>query len=123
MLGMRAIRGAIDVSVDSPEGIHRAVALLVEEINARNGIDQDSIISAQFTMTPDLSSAFPAAAARKAGWTNVPMLCATAIDVPGALPRCVRVLVHASLATTQTVEHVYLGAAVHLRPDLNVGQD
>ena len=64
---------------------------------------------------------FPASAAREAGWTSVPMLCATAIDVPDALPRCVRVLVHANVPADHRVEHVYLGNAVTLRPDLHGG--
>src|SRR4051812_36796500 len=89
-----AIRGAADVSVDSGDEIKRVVADLVRHITERNQLESDSLISAQFTMTPDLRSAFPAAAARAAGWTDVPMLCATAIDVPGALTKCIRVLVH-----------------------------
>jgi chorismate mutase len=114
-----AIRGAIDVAIDTPDEIHRAVAELVRQITAQNSLRIQDIISAQFTMTPDLRSVFPAAAARAAGWTNVPMLCSTAVDVPGALGRCVRVLVHVS--TANAVEHVYLGAAVALRPDLLPG--
>jgi len=118
-----AIRGAIDVSSDTPEEIRRAVINLVRQISERNRLDGDAVISAQFTMTPDLRSVFPAAAAREARWNAVPMLCATAIDVPGALPRCIRVLVHANLPEGRKAEHVYLGNAVSLRPDLQTGGD
>lgn len=118
-----AIRGAIDVGSDTPDEIRRAVIDLVRQISERNRLDADIIISAQFTMTPDLRSVFPAAAAREARWHTVPMMCATAIDVPGALPRCIRVLVHVNLPTGQRPEHVYLGKAVSLRPDLRSGGD
>src|SRR5687768_10314770 len=91
---------------------------MVRQISVRNHLEPDAIISAQFTMTPDLRSVFPASAAREAGWTSVPMLCATAIDVPGSLPRCIRVLVHANAREDLKIEHVYLGNAASLRPDL-----
>lgn len=115
---LAAIRGAIDVPADSPEVIQRAVQELVRRISERNQLRAEDVVSAQFTMTPDLRSVFPAAAAREAGWNSVPMLCATAIDVPGSLPRCVRVLVHAYLEAGRKADHVYLGKAVSLRPDL-----
>lgn len=117
-----AIRGAIDVAADTPPNIRAAVEQLVREIGARNEIDQRGIISAMFTMTPDLLCMFPAEAARAAGWSDVPMLCATEIAVPNALDRCLRVLVHAYLPTAKKVEHVYLGAAIRLRPDLHVAK-
>jgi chorismate mutase len=113
-----AMRGAIDVRADTADAIRAAVKDLVRHIGQRNNLDVESIISAQFTVTPDLKSIFPASAAREAGWTAVPMLCATTVDVPGALPRCIRVLVHASVPAAQSVEHVYLGGATSLRPDL-----
>jgi chorismate mutase len=116
---LAAIRGAIDVPADSPDAIRRAVTELVRRIGERNQLRADDIVSAQFTMTPDLRSVFPAAAAREAGWNSVPMLCATEIDVPGSLPRCVRVLVHAYLEAGRKADHVYLGRAVSLRPDLH----
>ncbi|HET9424660.1 MAG TPA: chorismate mutase [Gemmatimonadaceae bacterium] len=114
-----AIRGAIDVSSDTTDEIRRAVGELVRRIGERNALNADAIISAQFTMTPDLRSVFPATVARETGWPDVPMLCATAIDVPGSLPRCIRVLVHANLPAGRHAEHVYLGKAVSLRPDLH----
>ena len=116
-----AVRGAVDVRADTPADIRAAVIDLVRQIGSRNALDTDAIISAQFTATADLKSVFPASAAREAGWTSVPMLCAVAIDVPDALPRCIRVLVHANVPADHRVEHVYLGNAVTLRPDLSGG--
>jgi chorismate mutase len=113
-----AIRGAIDVPADTPAEIHSAVIELVREIARRNELRPEAIISAQFTATPDVRSAFPAKAAREAGWGAVPMLCTLEIDVPAALPRCIRVMLHANIALTREVEHVYLRGAVALRPDL-----
>lgn len=118
-----AIRGAVDVGTDNATEIRRVVVDLVRHITERNQLEENSIISAQFTMTPDLRSVFPASAAREAGWNAVPMLCATAIDVPGALPKCIRVLVHANLPAGRKAEHVYLGRAVSLRPDLQASGD
>jgi chorismate mutase len=113
-----AIRGAIDVTVDSAAEVHAAVTDLVAEIVKRNDLSPSDIISAQFTATPDVRSAFPAKAARDAGWTAVPMLCTLEIDVPGALPRCIRLMLHANMPAAREVEHVYLRGAVALRPDL-----
>jgi chorismate mutase len=117
-----AIRGAIDVAADTPAEIRSAVTQLVHEIGLRNGIEQRDIVSATFTMTPDLVSMFPAEAARGSGWSDVPMLCATEIAVPNALDHILRVLVHVYLPTAKKVEHVYLGRAVRLRPDLHVAK-
>ena len=113
-----AVRGAIDVPSDTPAEIASAVLELVGQITKRNRLQPDQIISAQFTVTPDVRSAFPAKAAREAGWTAVPMLCTVEIDVPGALQRCIRVMIHANLPTSQGADHVYLRGAVALRPDL-----
>jgi chorismate mutase len=119
-----AIRGAIDAAADTPDAIRSAVTQLVREIDERNSITPSDIISALFTMTGDLKCMFPAEAARAVGWSDVPMLCATEIAVPNALSRCIRVLVHAHLPGDRKPEHVYLGAAIRLRPDLHVaGRD
>jgi chorismate mutase len=116
---MRGVRGAVTVDVDEPDAIHAAARRLLLEIVARNEIEVEDIASVQFTLTPDLRSAFPALAARDMGWTHVPMLHAVEIDVPGALGRCIRVLLHVNTALTMhEIEHVYLGAAAALRPDL-----
>jgi chorismate mutase len=120
-LRVRAIRGAIDVADDTPQAMRAAVTELIGEIVARNGLQVSEIVSAIFTSTPDLTSTFPALAAREAGggWENVPLLGATEVGVPGALPRCIRVLITVELPANVEVQHVYLGGAAKLRPDLH----
>lgn len=118
---VRAIRGAITVEQNEAELILSATRRLLESILSRNpSLQTDDLVSALFTLTPDLNAVFPALAARQLGWTQVPMMCAQEIPVPGALPRCIRVLLHwnTSLSLAQ-VHHVYLEEAVRLRPDLN----
>ena len=116
---VRAIRGATTVREDSPDAIRIATQTLLREIAARNGIAPADVISALFTVTSDLKSEFPARAARDLGWTDVPLLCTVEIPVPGALPRCIRVLLHIESTRARTaIEHVYLDGARVLRPDL-----
>jgi chorismate mutase len=117
-LRLRAIRGAVCVERDEPELIYEATRTLLTEIVQRNAVPLDAIISVIFTVTPDLVSAFPAMAARSMGWLDVPLLCTMEIPVPGALGKCIRVLVHAESERSRTqIRHVYLGEAQTLRPD------
>jgi chorismate mutase len=116
---VRAIRGATAVADDSPERIAGAVAELLAELRRANALDPAEVISAIFTVTPDLVSAFPAEAARTAGWQQVPLLCTTEIPVPDGLPRCLRVLLHVERHWNGSApRHVYLHEASRLRPDL-----
>ncbi|AFV11780.1 chorismate mutase AroH [Thermacetogenium phaeum DSM 12270] len=116
---VRGIRGAVTVAENTPEAIITATRQLLEKIARENLLEPERIISIIFSVTPDLNAAFPAEGARALGWTKVPLFCTTEIAVPGSLPRCVRVLVHAYLTCAQEdVKHVYLGDAVALRPDL-----
>ncbi|HTX59343.1 MAG TPA: chorismate mutase [Verrucomicrobiae bacterium] len=118
-LRVRGIRGAVTVAADEPEAIHTATRELLGEIVARNGLEPEDVTSVLFTLTPDLRAAFPALAARDMGWTYVPMLHAVELDVPGAIERCIRVLMHATTERSQIeIEHVYLREAASLRPDL-----
>lgn len=118
-VAVRAIRGATTVEVDEPAAVRAATAELLAAVVARNGIHADDLISVVFTVTPDLTSTFPARAACDLGWTDVPLLCALEIPVPGALGRCVRVLLHATSDRPRSaIQHVYLHGAVVLRPDL-----
>lgn len=115
----RAIRGAITVSADEPALVVGATAELLRDIVARNALHRDDVVSAFFTVTPDLTSAFPACAARELGWDDVPLLCAAEIAVPGSLPRCVRVMLHVlTSAPRAAIAHCYLRDAAALRPDL-----
>jgi chorismate mutase len=84
-----------------------------------NQIDSTDVASAIFTVTPDLTAAFPARAARELGWQHVPLLDAQEVPVPGSLPRCVRVLILWNTdLSQQEIRHVYLRGAASLRPDL-----
>jgi chorismate mutase len=116
---LRGIRGATTVTEDTAEAILAATEELVREIVAENALVPEDIGSALFTVTPDLRAEFPAAAARRMGWTMVPLLNFTEIGVPGRLERCIRVLVHVNTTRSQNeMVHVYLREAVALRPDL-----
>jgi chorismate mutase len=116
---VRGIRGATTVERDDGEAILAATEELLQAIVDRNSLEPESIASALFTVTPDLTAEFPAAAARRMGWTRVPLLNFTEIGVPGRLGRCVRVLIHVNTACNQDeIVHVYLREAVTLRPDL-----
>lgn len=121
---IRGIRGATTVDADQPELILAATRELLEAILAANpGMCPGDIGSAFFTVTEDLRSTFPAQAARQMGWSQVPMMCAREIPVPGSLPRVIRVLVHWNTERVQDeIIHVYLREAVKLRPDLVAAQ-
>lgn len=116
---VRGIRGAITVARDEPALVLDATERLLRTIVEQNGFSPDQVASALFTVTPDLVSEFPAAAARRMGWTMVPLLNFTEIGVPGRLERCIRVLIHLNTDVAQdAIRHVYLEGAQVLRPDL-----
>lgn len=120
---VRGIRGATTVETDDKEAIISATEELLEEICRQNEFAPEDVASAFFTLTCDLKATFPAEAARKRGWTMVPMLCATEIPVPGSMPKCIRVLIHLNtLKGPDEVHHVYLRRAVALRPDWSEGK-
>ena len=113
-----AIRGATTVDVDEASAIRSATAELLRRMVALNDLTPEDIISALFTVTPDLRSAFPAHAARELGWTDVALLCTMEIPVPGAIARCIRVLLHVDTAAPRKrLRHVYLRGARSLRPE------
>jgi len=117
--GVRAVRGATTVLADDPAEIRAAVTELLEHLLDENDLAPADLISAVFTATPDLVSEFPAHAARMLGWNDIPLLCAQELPVAGALPRCIRVLVHAETRRKRTeIRHVYLRDAILLRADL-----
>jgi chorismate mutase len=114
-----AFRGATTVERDEPVEIRAATRELLEMIVSRNALAHEDIISAIFSVTEDLRTEFPAHAARELGWADVPLLCTMEIPVPGALGRCIRVLLHAETAAPRaSLRHVYLHGARVLRPDL-----
>ena len=116
---IRALRGATTVDRDGPDEIREATRELLRALVEHNALRTDDIISAIFTVTADLRSEFPARAARELGWVDVPLLCTMEIPVPGALQRCIRVLLHTESASSrESLRHVYLRGARSLRPDL-----
>ncbi|MFN2217060.1 MAG: chorismate mutase [Anaerolineae bacterium] len=118
-MACRGIRGATTVEVDSADAILAATRDLLLRMVEANHIAVADIASAVFTMTPDLTAAFPARAARELGWQHVPLLDAQEVPVPGSLLHCVRVLMLWNTDRSQDeVRHVYLREAASLRPDL-----
>lgn len=119
-MSIRGVRGATVASQDEPEAIISATRELLESLlQANPHLQVEELASALFTVTNDLTSVYPAKVARQLGWTQVPLMCALEIPVPGSLPRCIRVLLHWNTDLPQSaIRHVYLGAAASLRPDL-----
>lgn len=116
---VRGVRGATTATENTEEAVVEATKQLLQEMMGANGFDKASIASVIFTTSPDLNAAFPAQAARELGLHSVPLLGAGEVDVPGALSRCIRVLMHVNTTVAQRdVRHVYLREARSLRPDL-----
>jgi chorismate mutase len=114
----RGVRGATVAKANTRQAILDATRELLARLVEANGIRPDDLASAIFTTTPDLTSAYPAAAARELGWTDVALLCTHEMDVPGGPARCVRVLLHWNTAKSpQEIVHVYMNGAESLRPD------
>ena len=118
-MAVRAVRGATQLEVDERDHLLERTSEMVQAVLERNQLSRDQLISIIFTATPDLTSEFPAYAARLTGITDVPLLCARELEVDGAMPRVVRLLAHVDtdLARAQ-VQHVYLHGARALRTDL-----
>lgn len=118
-MAVRAVRGAIQVDADERDQVLEATTELLQAVLDRNRLLPDDLISVVFTATPDLVSEFPAYAARQMGITDVPLLCAAEIEVPGAMPRVLRLLAHVESDLPRAeVRHVYLRGAAALRTDL-----
>jgi chorismate mutase len=118
MSAVRAIRGATRLSSDSMTEMLAVVAELLREMMAANELESDDLISLLFTATPDISSGFPAAAARAIGLTDVPLICAQELDVPWAMPLVVRVMMHVNTDRSRAdISHPYLRGTESLRSD------
>ena len=118
-MAVRAVRGAIQVDRDERDEVLTATTELLSTLLERNGLTQEDLISVVFTATPDLTSEFPAYAARQMGFVDVPLLCASEIDVAGAMPRVLRVLAHVETDRPRAeVQHAFLRGAAALRRDL-----
>ena len=116
---VRGIRGATTVPANTREDILNATRELLDEIVRANAIDPDHVASIIFSTTPDLSAEFPAVAAREAGFTHVALECVHEMNVPGALAKCLRILMHVNTDRgPKDIKHIYLHGARVLRRDL-----
>jgi len=117
-----AVRGATQVEANEAEAILNATEELMKEIIGRNGIEAADMVSCLFTTTEDLDAEFPAVAARRIGFDQVPLLCCREIPVPGSMPRVIRVMAHYYAPADHVPAHVYMGGAEDLRRDLQSAQ-
>jgi chorismate mutase len=118
-VAVRAIRGAVQVDANESAAILEATSELVTGVMTRNQLTPDDVISVVFSATTDLNAQFPALAARKLGFQDVPLLCCAEIAVPDAMPRVVRLMMHVETAMPRSaIHHVYLRGAAALRLDI-----
>src|ERR1700690_2531283 len=116
---VRAVRGATTVDADTPAAVTEKVVALLGSILDRNGLVEDALISILFTATEDITSTFPATAARSMGLGAVPLICARELSIVGSVPRCIRVMLHVPTERSRhDIHHVYLEGAHGLRDDL-----
>lgn len=116
---VRALRGATTLDRDEREHLLERTQELIHTLFERNALGEDDLVSIVFTATGDVHSAYPAEAAREAGITHVPLLCARELEIDGGIPRCIRLLVHAYTdRPVRDMRHVYLHEARQLRTDL-----
>lgn len=117
----RGVRGATTVNDNTPEEIVSAAQELLQAMVEANGMEEEYVASVIFTTTPDLTAAYPAAAARQMGWTQTALMGCQEMNVPGSLPKCLRVLVHWNTQKQiNEIIHVYLRGAQVLRPDITL---
>ena len=121
---VRSIRGATTTSVNTKEAITEAVKELLDDIDRRNNLEPEEIISVVFTATADIDAVFPAAIARqRENWENVPLLDVQQMAVANSLRMCIRVLIHVNTPKPQSeIHHSYLRHAINLRPDWTLAQ-
>jgi chorismate mutase len=124
-MALRGLRGATTVETNTPDAIRKATRELLTEMIEANEIHREDIASAWFTTTTDLNAEFPAVVARNDfGWTNVALMCAHELDVPGSLQMCLRILMHVNTERAQDEMHfIYQREARRLRPDIDNRQD
>jgi chorismate mutase len=118
-VAVRAVRGAIQVDANDRMSILAGTTELVTEVMGRNQLTTDEVISVIFSATADLDAEFPALAARKLGFQEVPLLCCREIPVPTAMPRVVRLMMHVETDKSRAeIQHAYLRGAAALRLDI-----
>ena len=112
----RGIRGATTVPTNTQENILAAAKELLQEMVLVNGVQEEDVACILFTTTPDLNAAFPAAAARELGLSQIPMLCGHEMNVPGSLPMCLRILILINTKkSAEEIVHIYIRGARELR--------
>lgn len=121
-LRLWAVRGATQVDRNEADAILAATEELMKELLERNALQPENIVSCIFTSTDDLDAEFPAVAARGLGLDQVPLMCGREIDVPGAMERVIRVMIHYRAPFDHRPAHTYMGAARDLRSDLHSAQ-
>jgi chorismate mutase len=117
-----AVRGAVQAQANEAAAILAASSELVSEVISRNELEPQRIVSCLFTCTSDLNAEFPAVAARELGLDSVPLLCGQEIDVPGSMPRVIRLMAHYYAPADHVPAHIYLGGTQALRADLEAAQ-
>jgi chorismate mutase len=118
-VAVRAIRGATQLEEDVRDHMLERVAEMVTDVMEANGLEVDDFISVIFTATSDLVSEFPAYAARRLGFGEIPLICARELEIDGSMPRCVRMMAHVETDLPRAdITHVYLHGAAALRSDL-----
>jgi|TARA_B100000678_G_scaffold259643_1_gene239990 chorismate mutase len=118
-VAVRAIRGATQLEEDVRDHMLERVAEMVTDVMEANDLEVDDFISVIFTATSDLVSEFPAYAARRLGFGEIPLLCARELEIDGSMPRCVRMMAHVETDLPRAdITHVYLHGAAALRSDL-----
>ena len=121
---VRGVRGAIQIACDDEAAILAGAEELLRALIAANGIREDNVASVFFSTTADLTAAYPAGAARGLGWRRVALFGAQEQAVRGALPRVIRILIHwQTTRALAEIQHVYLGEAAALRPDLAMKEE
>ncbi|GAA0288893.1 chorismate mutase [Kineococcus aurantiacus] len=118
-VSVRAVRGAVQVDVDERQEVLARTRDLVSEVIRANDLSLDDFISVIFTSTADLTSEFPAVAARELGMGDVPLMCARELEIEGSMPRVIRLMAHVETTRARgEVKHVYLNGAQALRRDI-----
>ena len=119
----RGLRGATTVEENTVDAMLSATTELLQALIQANGLCEEDVASVFFTATPDLNAVYPAAAARRLGWTRTALICVQEMAVPGSLPRCIRMLIHWNTERSiDELNHIYLREARQLRPDLAENQ-
>jgi chorismate mutase len=123
-VALRGIRGATTAMANTTEAITEATDELLRQLVAINELDPSEIAFAYFTTTSDLDAEFPALAARRMGWLDVPLLCGHDMEVkqpnPRNVPMCIRILLLYNTPRPQASMHfAYLRGAQAIKADLD----